>query len=67
MTIFYNVLKNDIKKQAQKGTRTREEAEEIIASWMLAKNAKGEPLLSEEEGLDLLDYLDEVYGPKEEN
>ena len=55
MKSFYNVLKRNITRKA----KTREEYEEIIASWILAG------FLTEEEGADLLAYLDEVY-PTEE-
>ena len=52
---FYNVLKRNMTRKA----KSREEYEEIIASWILAG------FLTEEEGADLLAYLDEVY-PTEE-
>lgn len=55
MKSFYNVLKRNMTRKA----KSREEYEEIIASWILAG------FLTEEEGADLLAYLDEVY-PTEE-
>jgi len=51
MKSFYNVLKRNMTRKA----KSREEYEEIIASWILAG------FLTEEEGADLMVYLDEVY------
>lgn len=53
MTSFKNVLKSNITRKA----KTREQYEEIIASWLLAG------FLTEPEATELLAYLDEVYPP----
>ena len=51
MTAFKNVLKREISRKV----RTKEEYQEIIATWIL----RG--YLTQDEADELLAYLDEVY------
>ena len=55
MTAFKNVIKREITRKV----RTKEEYQEIVANWLL------KIWLTDEEAVDILAHLDEVY-PEEE-